>query len=104
MTDNNKLRKLTAEMFEILSISGSSMRLEERNLLWTLFVEAAKCCRSALEAWVRKKIFLGQSVPMMDTEVEDLCDRIEEIALKHLLNQLQGEEQNPSYFLGPSDK
>lgn len=63
---NNKLRKLTAEMFAILSVSDPIIRLEKRNLLFTHFVDAAKCCRSALEAWVRKKIFLGQSVPLME--------------------------------------
>lgn len=106
MTDNVKLRlrKKTSEMLAILSISDPIARLKERNLLWTLFVDAAELGRPLLEAWVRKRILFGHTVPMMGSVVEELCDRIEEIALQHLLDQMQGEEPNPSYCLGWGDR
>ena len=103
MTDNNRSLGRLAAMFVLLSVPDRILRLNGRNSLWTLFVEEAKCCRPLLEAWVRKTIFLGQSVPMMGSVVQGLCDRIEETALQHLLDQMQGEEPDPSYCLGPSD-
>lgn len=105
MTNNIiKLRKLTAEMYALLSVFDLTMRLKGRNSLWTLFVEATKCCRPLLEAWVREKVFLHQDVIMIGAAIEELIDKIEEAALKHLLDQMQGEELNPDYCLGPDDK
>lgn len=104
MTGNNKSLERQAAMFALLSVPDRALRLGGRNSLWTLFVEEARCYRPLLESWVRKAIFFGQSVPLMGSVVEGLCDQIEETALQHLLDQMQGEESDPSYCLGrPSD-
>lgn len=97
------INELTRRLKEILAIGNWHARIEHRDEVFSLFVEAMDRLAKSMDTWIRTRLLLNYPVPTLTSEIDKIRQDIEREALDRILDQLEGKPNNQELSLMPDE-